>query len=252
MTNLVDKALTENKSRVSSTQKKENKPVDDYLKAIKDFESDRVALAKSSAKTAWKVATGFGAIALIAVIAVASLTPLKDVEPYLMRVNDADGSVSILRPLSDAQPISYGEVLDKYWSRKFIVARNGYEWETIQDNFNIVTIMSNRQVFATYNAYIKAKNSPVKLFSDQKRIKVKIEEVTFLPSSSKERTLAQVRFSRDVINSEGITDVGFKPTYWNATITFDYRKKIKTADERKLNPLGFRVTSYTEDRVIKK
>lgn len=253
MINPIDKALIKNKSKVSSSLKKENiKDVDDYLSAIKDFESDRVSLAKGSAKTAWKVAAGFGVIAFLSVLAVVLLTPLKEVEPYVVRVDDTDGSVKILRPLSDAEPTSYGDVLDKYWARKFIVARNSYEWETIQDNYNLVSLMSNRVVLNTYKSYIKAPNSPVTTFSDKKLIKINIQDVTFLPSTSKVRKLAQVRFSRDVVDIKGITAVGFEPTYWNATITYDYLFEIKTADERQVNPLGFRITSYTEDRVMKK
>lgn len=252
MENDITEALEKNKSKASLTSKKEHtKDVDDYLKAINDFEGDRVELAKQSAKTAWKVAAVAGAIALIAVIAVASLAPLKSVEPFLLRVDNTDGSVKILRPLQDAKAVSYGELLDEYWTRKFIVARNTYEWETIQDNYDLVGLMSNRVVQSTYSNYIKSASSPVKIFSDKKRIKIEIQDVTFLPSSSKDRVLVQARFSRDVLNNEGVTAVGFDVTYWNATMTIDYKAKIKTDDERKLNPLGFQVTSYTEDRVKK-
>lgn len=249
----IDKALVENKGKVSSAQKKPlTKDVDNYIDEIRGFESDRVALAKSSAKTAWKVAAGASAVALMSVVAVALLTPLKEVEPYLMRVDGSDGSVSILRPLSDSKSISYGEVLDKYWSRKFIYARNGYDWQTVQNSYNLVNLMGSNIVSATYNNYIKAESSPVKVFNDKKRIKVEIQDVTFIPSSSDDSTLAQIRFSRNVINREGLPDIEYETTYWNATITFNYQATIKTADERELNPLGFYVTSYTEDRVLKK
>lgn len=249
----IDEALVDNKSKVSSSQKTaDKKNVDNFINEIKGFESDRVALAKSSAKTAWKVAAGAGAIAFVSVVAVALLTPLKQVEPYLMRVDNTDGSVKILRPLSDAEPVSYGEVLDKYWSRQFIYARNGYDWQTIQNSYNLVNLMSNNIVSASYNTYIKADSSPVKVFSDKKRIKIDIQDVTFIPSNSQDSTLAQIRFSRNVLNRKGEIDIEFEPTFWNATITFDYQGVIKTADERELNPLGFHVTSYTEDRVLKK
>ncbi|MGO3848675.1 MAG: virB8 family protein [Pseudoalteromonas prydzensis] len=253
MTSTVDKALADNKGEVSSSSKKvSNKAVDSYLKEISAFESDRVQLAKDSAKTAWKVAAGAGAIAFAAVIAVAALTPLKQTEPYLMRVDNSDGSVKIMRPLQDAEPISYGDVLDKYWSRQFIYARNGYDWESVQHSYNLVNLMSNNSVASAYVAYIKAPNSPVNTFTDKKKIKINIQDVTFLPTKSTTQKLAQVRFSRDVQGVDGVTAVGIKPTYWNATITYDYQANIKTADERELNPLGFRVTSYNEDRVLKK
>lgn len=253
MTSIVDKALAENKGKASSSSKNvSNKTVDRYLKEIQSFENDRVELAKNSARTAWKVAAGAGAIAFAAVVAVAGLTPLKQTEPYLMRVDDSDGTVKILRPLNDAEPISYGAVLDKYWTRQFIYARNGYDWEVVQHNFNLVNLMGNNAVVSAYMAYIKSPNSPVETFSDKKKIKIEIQDVTFLPTKSTTQKLAQVRFSRDVQGNDGLTSVGFEPTYWNATITYDYQAKIVTADERELNPLGFRVTSYNEDRVLKK
>jgi type IV secretion system protein VirB8 len=275
MPNLLNKALVTDKKKENSPQEKAKKKisevlernkknvgarkkistaknVDIYLNSIKDFESDRVALAKNSEKIAWRVSAGFATIGILAVISVMLLTPLKSVELRVLRVDNTDGSVSVLSKMMDAKKITYGEVLDVHWSKNFITARNGYNWETIQHNFNTVSIMSNRVVNATYNSYIKAKNSPLKLFTDKKRIKISIQDVTFLPTKEKTSKLAQIRFSRDVINAKGESLVSIEKTFWNATITFDYAKVIKTGDERRLNPLGFRVTSYTEDRVSKK
>jgi type IV secretion system protein VirB8 len=248
MQNTIDNSLAKNKGEVSSSQKKgSGKQVDDYLKAVAEFETDRVDLAKKSAKTAWQVAAAFGVIALLAVIAVAALAPLKEVEPYVVRVSDKDGSVDILRPLSDAKEISYGELLDKYWARKFIITRNGYNWQTVQDDYNLIQLMSSSTVKSTYNTYIKSASSPVKVFVDKNRIEIKVQDVTFIPSKS---NLAQVRFSRDVLDKSGVSDDSYEITYWNATITFDYQALINTKDERTLNPLAFRVTSYKEEQVI--
>ena len=251
MKDIIDDALMQNKSMAQPTLKKvKTDLVDRYLQEIRGFESDRVDLAKTSAKNARYVAIAFFVIAITAVFAVASLAPLKTIDLKILRVNDTDGSVKMLNPMGDAESISYGEVLDKYWSRQFIIARNGYNWETVQDNYNLVTLMSNKVVLGTYKTYIKAPTSPVQLFSDKKRIKIAIQDVTFLPSNDKERQLAQIRFTRNVVDSAGIRVVEIDETSWNATITFDYKAEIKTADERELNPLAFRVTSYNEDRVL--
>lgn len=248
----INETLAKNKGEASlSSKTPKNKNIDEYLAAMAGFESDRISLAKSSAKKAWQVAFGFAVIAGLSIIAVVVLAPLKTVEPYVVRVDDATGAVKILRPLVEAESITYGEVLDKYWSRKFITARNSYNWETIQDNFNLVRLMGNRTVFTTYSTSVKSLKSPVNLFSDKKRIKIDIEDVSFLPNSDDTITLAQVRFSREVINITGKTDPEYDITFWNATITFDYLAEINTADERTLNPLGYRVTSYSEERVFK-
>ncbi|OED65899.1 conjugal transfer protein TraG [Vibrio tasmaniensis ZS-17] len=249
MENTLDIALEENQSKAQSRPSKaDSKPVDAFLNQIKSFEEDRVSLAKQSAKTAWKVAAGFGVLAMLSVVAIVVMMPLKQIEPYLLKVDNTTGYTNVVRPLTDAKGVSYGEVLDKYWLNQFVIERNSYEWETIQNSFNTVKLMSGRQVFGAYSNYIKGDSSPTKLFSDKRVIRITVEGITFLPATSKEQTLAQVRFTRYIENSEGEAALGYEPTQWTATITFDYQSSIKTEDERRLNPLGFQVTSYREDR----
>lgn len=249
MENALDIALEDNKSKAQARySKSDNKPVDVFLNQIRAFEEDRVSLAKQSAKTAWKVATGFGLLAVLSVGAIAVMMPLKHTEPYLLKVDNVTGYTDVVKPLTDAKGVSYGEVLDKYWLNQFIIERNGYEWETIQNSFNTVKLMSNRQVFGAYSYYITGDKSPTKIFSDKRVIRIDVQGITFLPATSKEQAIAQVRFTRHIENNEGVAAIGYKPTQWTATITFDYRAPIKTEDERRLNPLGFQVTSYREDR----
>lgn len=249
MENTLDIALEENKSKAQSRPSKaDNKPVDEFLSQIKSFEEDRVLLAKQSAKTAWKVAAGFGFLAVLAVMAVVVMMPLKQIEPYLLKVDNATGYTNVVRPLADAKGVSYGEVLDKYWLNQFVIERNSYEWETVQNSFNTVKLMSNRKVFASYSNYITGDQSPTKIFSNKRVIRITVQGITFLPATSKDQGLAQVRFTRYIENNEGVSAIGYEPTKWTATITFDYQSSIKTEDERRLNPLGFQVTSYREDR----
>ncbi|MGL1255042.1 VirB8/TrbF family protein, partial [Vibrio parahaemolyticus] len=100
----------------------------DYLNQIKQFENDRVDMAKQSAKTAWKVAAGAGALAGLALIALAVTMPLKEVEPYLLSVDSKTGFTTILKPLADAQKTTYGEALDRSWVNRYIIERNSYIW----------------------------------------------------------------------------------------------------------------------------
>ena len=247
----LDIALEENKSKaLSRPLKASNKIVDEYLNQIKGFEEDRVTLAKQSAKTAWKVAVGFGVLALMAISSVFVMMPMKEIVPYVIKVDSSTGHTTVARSIDDAKSVSYGEELDKYWINKFIIARNGYEWETIQNSFNTVKLMANRQVFGSYNNYITGDNSPAKVFGENKTIRIDIHGITFLPSTSKEQSLAQIRFTRKIENNAGGDATEYKPTTWTATITFNYLSEIKTEDERIINPLEFLVTSYREDRDI--
>lgn len=246
----IDNVLEKNKDRESKTSDKKSRMLADrYLQEIKAFEQDRVSLAKQSAKKAWMVATGFGVLALLSILAVVGLTPLKEVEPFLVRVDNSTGHTDIMRPLADAQSLTYGEVLDSYWLRIYTTERNSYDWENVQNSYNTVKLMSNNNVFGEYSRMIKSENSPVKTFTDTRKIVVSVSDISFLPAISKDSTLAQIRFKRDVRTSDGKPVTGYKTTLWTATITFDYLAVINTDAERQLNPLGFRVTSYREDRV---
>ena len=246
----LDFALEDNKRKASSRPLKSNKVVDEYLNQIKCFEEDRVLLAKQSAKTAWKVSTGFGLLALMAICSVFIMMPLKEIVPYVIKVDNATGHTTVARSIDDAKSVSYGEELDKYWINKFIIARNGYEWETIQNSFNTVKLMANRSVFGSYNNYITGENSPAKIFGENKTIRIDIHTITFLPTTSNDYSLAQIRFTRKIENNVGGDTIEYKPTIWTATITFNYLSEIKTEDERIINPLEFLVTSYREDRDI--
>ncbi|HGZ7314710.1 TPA: virB8 family protein [Vibrio parahaemolyticus] len=221
----------------------------DYLNQIKQFESDRVEMAKQSAKTAWKVAIGAGVIAGLALVAVAATMPLKEVTPYLLSVDSKTGFTTMLKPLADAQKTTYGEVLDRYWVNRYIFERNSYIWESVQASFDIIKLMSAPNVFTPYKTFMMGDQSPAATFKDRRQIKIGIKNITFLPASDDEQIIAQVQFSRDVLSRDGLPSSGYKTTNWTATMTFDYLADIKTEIQRRQNPFGFRVTSYREDRV---
>lgn len=246
----LDSATENNKKNIQKPIDKNTKQiVDDFLAQTKNFENDRVAMAKESAVRAWKVAAAFGLMALMSVCAVITLTPLKTVENYMTIVDPQTGITQILKPIKNGDGISYGEVLDKYWLQRFMIERNSYEWKTIQNSYNTVDLMSDDKVFAVYAQAIRAKDSPLEVFGDKRSILVTIHSVSFLPSSAGSDKLAQIYFSRQVVSNDGQSTVGFDTTKWSATLTFNYGSIIKTEDERALNPLGFQVTSYREDRV---
>ncbi|MGF1872007.1 virB8 family protein [Photobacterium indicum] len=244
----IQQALVDNKSKASSRPSPEHhKATKALLAQANGFESDRIALAKQSATQAWRVAAGLGVITVLAVGAVIMLTPLKTVTPYVLKINSDTGTTTVLSPLTDAQSTTYGEALDKYWLSQYVINRNGYNWETVQNSYNIVKLMSANDVFSTYSRYIRGDQSPVDVFADKKVIKVSINSVTFLPATSTDSTLAQVQFTRNVLTATGEPVVGYQPTNWNATLTFDYRATVRKETERMINPLAFHITSYRED-----
>ncbi|GIU48863.1 conjugal transfer protein TraJ [Shewanella sairae] len=236
-----NKKSAENKTTASS-----KKIVADYISQIKNFESDRIEYIKKQNKMAWRVAGAFAAIALIAIIALMSLAPFKTVTPYVIRVDNNTGHTDVIKPMSNSQE-SYSEKLNKFWLQNYVTNREAYYWETIQQSFEEVKLTSNQTVFTQYETAIYSDNSPLKKFENMKSVRVEINGSSFITTSNS--VVAQVRFTKTVIEKDGKAAIGFPVTNWMATATFDYNKEIKRENEEQVNPLGFQVTSYRADQI---
>ncbi|ENG8827716.1 type IV secretion system protein [Salmonella enterica] len=241
-----NKILSEN----IEAAKKEKSPKDDKLaktnadkhfEAVRSFESDRVALAKNTAKVAWRFAGAEGVVIMLMAFAIAMMMPLKKITPYVIRVDNNTGYTDVVQPIGDAQT-TYGQELDKYWLSQFVVNRESYEWQTIQNMYDTVGLMSDSKTFSQYKTIIENKEvSPLHLLKKEKELKARVLSITFV------KDLAQVRFIKYVQNSDGSPAAEYKPAYFISTISYDYMKDIKTEQQRLINPLGFRVVSYRAD-----
>jgi type IV secretion system protein VirB8 len=247
----VDEILQDMKDIESTTliDKTVKKSVDLYLSSVKEFESDRIELADNRVKTHKKISIFLGGLSLISVSALLVAMPFKEVQPYVITVDKMTGETSVARSISDAETITYGKALDDHWVRTFIIERNGYEWETVQNSFNTVKLMSSDKVFSEYNKYIQAENSPVNIFGEKGKIKIKVSTPVEYPSVDKTEKLVRVNFTLIVQDEAGNNRSGYKPTVWEAIITYNYKKELEAERDRVINPLNFQVTSYRQTRV---
>lgn len=248
--NTVIQQLDNNKNKEDlQASKSDSQNTKKYLNEIKQFESNREELKSTLVKVGFACAGFFAIISVLLAISISVLTPLKEEIITLMILDRITGRMEVLSPMADAKETTYGEVLDRHWIKEFVRSRNGYDWDTVQHNYNKIKLMSDSEVFGEYQTYITGPNSPVKNYEDNRVVKISGITVSFLPDVAEKR-IAQINFQRDVKSSNGKPVVGYEPTLWTATVTFDYLAEIKTDDERDLNPLKFRVTSYDESRVI--
>lgn len=212
-----------------------------HFDQVNKFERDRIEFHKKMAK--FGVSFGVGGIltGLVSIVAVALLTPLKTVEPFVIRVDNNTGYTDIVRPLRDLNETTYGEELDKYWLAHYVIERESYDWQLVQTSYDTVKLMTENSLFNEYNNYITSAVSPVNLFAESKKIRVQILSVSFV------RNVGQIRFSKQVIDKNGEPDLNIPITYWLATASYDYRYKIEHEQDRRINPLGFQVTGYRVD-----
>ena len=110
----------------SNTQTKFKTPLK-FIEAARIFESSEIERVRKNAKIAWRICGVCLLITGIAVGAVAGLTPLKTVVPFLVRVDNNTGATDIVTMIKNQQQ-SYGEVIDKANLSAYVKYREGYDW----------------------------------------------------------------------------------------------------------------------------
>lgn len=211
-----------------------------FLAASKDWESNEIARAKRSERRAW-IFAGLGlGTAMLACIAVAGLTPLKSVEPFIVRVDKSTGDADIISRL-DQHVENFDEAIDKYWLATYVRYRESYSNAMAFPNYQAVSLMSTKQVGTQYFAKVDPTNphSPVNVYKHDGQVDISVNAIAFLGNN-----VAQVRFTRtELLN--GAPDG--KQTSWIATITYRYLRASMAEKDRLINPLGFQVTDYRVD-----
>ncbi len=214
--------------------------------AVKVFETDVIESKQKRIGFLTKINIFQGVTIVLLAGALIGLTPLKTVEPFLLRVDNTTGYVDKVNPY-EVKSNTVNEAVQRYFLARFIENREGYEWFTVQDMYNFVEATSNKAVFDAYKNYMISNQSPVKVLSNRMKMLVKVNGITFLDDST-----AQIRFTKLITEPDGKAAVGYIPTKWIATLKFDFSKKITTEQERLLNPLGLNVISYRVDAEVVK
>lgn len=200
------------------------------------WETERIVAMRRSARTAWYVASAACVVAVVAVIAVAGLTPLKQVEPFVIRVDNATGIVDVVSDMKDA-PKTYANAVTRYFAARYIYAREGYSRPLASTYYNRVGLMSDGRVAQAYFAEFAPQNpqSPLHLYGDSASVKAGIVSISFL-----DKDLLSIRFTKTVTKANQPPAI----THWISTMKFRYSKAPMKESDRLVNPLGFQVTEY--------
>lgn len=210
-----------------------------YFAEARTWDHDRLAAAYRSRRLAWVVAGLAGALAAASVAAIATLTPLKTVEPYVVRVDRTTGAVDVLRGLSGPQPMSYDEAVTKSFLATYVRARESWLPPAAEANFRQVSIMSTAEEQQRWALAFRPTNpaSPQVAYGPAADAQVAIRAITFVAPG-----VANVRFHRTVRRGGQLED-----SDWIATAAFAYTRAPMGEADRLRNPLGFQVASYRAD-----
>ncbi|EAK8297249.1 type IV secretion system protein [Campylobacter jejuni] len=210
-----------------------------------DYEASFRYLIDKSNKRAWLIAFVSIFIAIISIVAVVLLTPLKTIEPYVIRVDNTTGMVDILTML-DEKEISSNEALDKYFISQYVKAREGYYYELLNQDYLLTQLMSSEKVANEYRAWYEGENARDQILKNSNEVNVQILSIVLGNSNGVKNSTIRAKIITKNLNTRGLSE-----STKVITLSYDYILAKASEKNRILNPLGFKVTNYRIDEEIK-
>lgn len=214
--------------------------LDEYYRDAESWSQDRQSAADRSVRIAWIVAGIAALVALLEAGALFLLIPLKRDVPYTLLVDRQTGFVQALRPFSD-QAITADAALTRSLVVQYVIARESFDIDSLQDNYRKVGLWSAGEARDRYLASVSATSpqSPLATLPRRATIDVTIRSVSSLSNGT-----SLVRFSTVR------TDPGARPQVaqnWASVVSYQFSAAGMSDEDRLTNPLGFQVTRYRRD-----
>lgn len=215
---------------------------DEFQKYVDEHNSlanDYIASVNRNTKT-WQIfgCAGFltGAVALGWHLT----NPIVEQVPYTILQNAVTGSTEILQAVPD-QNITQNEATNKYWVAEYIRNFESYDYFTIQTTYDRTLALSAEPVAAQFKRIYQGSNSRDVILGESQTRKVHISNVMLDQINEDGSGVARVRFSTETsqINGQPLKE------FWIATVAFQYDRGAMDAGKRLINPLGFKVTTYS-------
>lgn len=233
---------------MKSGKKDNTEPVTRALARAANYEITIAEKARRSARRAWWVAAAAVAMSLFLAGGYLLVMPLKEKVPYLVMADAYTGQATVARLKEDS--ITGSEALNRANVATFIRSRESYDWTLVgARDWSTVFVMAEPEVAFEYRGLYSERNTrgPLVQYGKKFAIRVKILSIqTFAGDADRKSSGATVRFQRTLLDKS----TGQSRLLDNriATMEYVYKPNLEMSDEdRMLNPLGFRVTTYRVD-----
>jgi type IV secretion system protein VirB8 len=204
------------------------------------WEQEIIKRAKRQARVAWFFAIVFAGLAMLSLLAVVLMLPLKSFEPYVVTVDQTTGYIEVKSGLTRPANLTEQQAVTQANVVRYIRSREGYDPYAIEENFGIAALLSTDEAAGELQALYSAANAqnPAKIYGRLKRVLVDIKSVTFPNTST-----AIVRFlTNEKSDTESIV------RHWISVVRFRYTDTPIRNEWRFENPLGFQVYAYRRDQ----
>ena len=202
---------------------------------------DEVFFQLRSQRNRWMVVAILALmLAVVAMVTVSALLPLKETKPFVVMVDRTTGEaekVVQVRPanLEEQEAVRQAELVS------YVIDRETYDVADNQTRIPDVLTRSQEQARSSLvRLWTKGNdNYPPDIYSNRSRLLVKIISITLLTDET-----AQIRF-RKKLETEGERTV---ERDFVATVGFEFQPRVeRNLEDVWKNPLGFAVSSYRVD-----
>lgn len=202
------------------------------------WERETYLAQRRSTRRAWACALLAASMAVLALLALLLVLPLKEFAPYVVTVDKNTGWLEVTRGLHQGN-LTQNEAITIAQIVRCVVARESFDATDYPTLFHEVGLCMTDRALDGYRSQHNQsnENSPPALYGYDGIIRVEIGSVNLLTE-----TTAIVSF-RTILEFENRTVVN----HWRAAMTFGYSEKEFSMRDRFVNPLGFQISSYRRD-----
>lgn len=212
-----------------------------YFEEAASWERDRVADARRTVRLlAWSGALGWTA-AIAGGVALVMLLPLKEVQPYVIRVDSTSGVVDVVPAYAGRSPLP--ETVTRYLLTHYVQVCERFNFATAEADYEECAAFHTPQRNQAWAAKWARSNpeSPLNVYRDGTTLRAQVKSVSFLTRADGVQDLAQVRYAVERRSGEGSSP---QLADYVATLRYAYVQPATDPRSRRWNPLGFRIVDF--------
>ncbi len=212
-----------------------------YFEEAASWDADRLRQAQRTVRLALSIA-GAGWLAVIALAAaLVLLVPLKRVEPFVVRVDNATGVVDVVPVYTGRSGVP--EAVTRYLLTHYVTVCERFNFSTAESDYEECGAFHTAQRNAAWYALWNPNNpgSPLSLYKDGTSVRAQVTSVSFFKRASGVADLAQVRYIKAKRAAGAATE---ESTHWIATLQYAYADPSPDPKTRGWNPLGFKIVDF--------
>jgi len=221
--------------------------IEAYFRDSQSWDSDRAQLSRQSERRAWRVAICAGIGMLLCASGLVLLEPLKQVVPFLVRVDNSTGIVDVVPSLSGTAQFS--EVLTRYLLTHYVTVCERFNYATAESDYQECGAFHTARRNQLWYAQWMQTNpeSPLNLYKDGTTLQISVAAVSFFKRANGMGDIAQVRYVKRLQRGSSAHE---EMSHWIATIQYAYSEPSSNANIRALNPLGFKIEDFRSEPEI--